>query len=305
MMDYPALRAVAAVVQTGSFEKAARVLNVTPSAVSQRIKQLEERLGVVLVVRGNPCVATAKGELLCRHIEHVGMLESELYKSLPALAGQETPQKVTIHVATNADSLGTWFLKAAARFSRQSAYLLNIAVDDQDHTAEWLQRGRVLAAVTSLDRPVAGCRRVFLGALRYHATASPDFFARYFAQGVTPESLAHAPALTFCQKDRLQAQWVGQAFGEELSHPTHWLPSTQAFVEACQAGMGWGLNPAQLVKDDLNSGRLVELIPGLGLDVRLYWQVNRLAADRLEGLTKEIVTTARRDLVHEAPREDE
>ena len=44
MLDYPALRAVAAVVQTGGFEKAARVLNVTPSAVSQRVKQLEERL---------------------------------------------------------------------------------------------------------------------------------------------------------------------------------------------------------------------------------------------------------------------
>ena len=232
------------------------------------------------------------------------MLESELYQSLPALAGRETPQKVTIHVATNADSLGTWFLKAAARFSRQSAYLLNIAVDDQDHTAEWLQRGRVLAAVTSLDRLVAGCRRIFLGALRYHATASPDFFAQYFAEGVSKQSLARAPALTFNQKDRLQAQWIAQAFREELSHPTHWLPSTQAFVEACRTGMGWGLNPRELVKNDLESGRLVELIPGLGLDVPLYWQVNRLAADRLEGLTKEIVATARRDLVQRTPQAD-
>ncbi|SPZ33728.1 chromosome replication initiation inhibitor protein [Agrobacterium tumefaciens] len=61
MLDYPAMRAVALVAQTGSFEKAAQVLCVTPSAVSQRIKQLEERLGVVLIVRGNPCVATEKG----------------------------------------------------------------------------------------------------------------------------------------------------------------------------------------------------------------------------------------------------
>lgn len=295
MLDYPALRALAAVVQTGSFEKAARVLNVTPSAVSQRVKHLEDRLGAVLIERGNPCIATAKGELLCRHVEHVGMLESELYKSLPALAGQE-PQKVTIHVATNADSLGTWFLEAASRFSKRSEYLLNIAVDDQDHTAEWLQRGRVLAAVTSLDKPVPGCRRIALGELRYHATASPDFVERYFPEGVTPASLAQAPALTFNQKDRLQTQWIQRAFGQALSHPTHWLPSTQGFVEACRSAMGWGLNPAQLVKEDLQSGRLVELIPGLPLDIPLYWQVNRLAADQLSGLTNEVVATARRCL---------
>jgi hypothetical protein len=69
MLDYSALRAVAAVVQTGGFEKGARVLNVTPSAISQRVKQLEERLGTVLIERGSPCVATEQGEWLCRHME--------------------------------------------------------------------------------------------------------------------------------------------------------------------------------------------------------------------------------------------
>ena len=45
MLDYASLSAVAAVVREGSFERAARALNVTTSAVSQRIKHLEERLG--------------------------------------------------------------------------------------------------------------------------------------------------------------------------------------------------------------------------------------------------------------------
>lgn len=82
-MDYAGLRAVAMVVQTGSFEKAALALHVTPSAISQRVKQLEERLGAVLILRGNPCTATEKGEWVCRHMEHVGMLESELSASFP------------------------------------------------------------------------------------------------------------------------------------------------------------------------------------------------------------------------------
>lgn len=298
MIDYSALRAVAAVVQTGSFEKAAQSLNVTPSAISQRVKQLEERLGVVLIVRGAPCVATEKGEFLCRHMESVGMLEHGLLTQLPSLQGAgEGTQGVTLHIATNADSLGTWFVEAMARFSRTAPYLLNVAVDDQDHTAEWLQRGKVVAAVTSLERAVQGCRSVALGALRYHATASPEFVARYFPNGVTVEAIANAPALTFNQKDRLQTQWIKQALGREVAHPSHWLPSTQAFVDAALAGMGWGMNPSQLVDEHLQAGRLVELVPGNTLSIALYWQVNRLVSQQLAELTQAVVDAAGRHLL--------
>ena len=297
-MDYAGLRAVAMVVQTGSFEKAALALHVTPSAISQRVKQLEERLGAVLILRGNPCTATEKGEWVCRHMEHVGMLESELFSQLPALlSSDEVSSRVTLHIATNADSLGTWFLKAVSAFTHQSGFLLNVAVDDQDHTAEWLQRGRVLAAVTSLEKPVQGCRVTPLGFLRYHATASPVFIDRYFPKCVTETELAQAPALTFNQKDRLQQQWIGQVFGVPIVHPTHWLPSTQSFVDAALLGMGWGMNPALLVRNHLAEGRLVELVAGTPLDVPLFWQVNRLAADRLKSLTDAVVEVARRELV--------
>jgi LysR family transcriptional regulator (chromosome initiation inhibitor) len=298
MLDYPALRAVAAVVQTGSFERAAAMLNVTPSAVSQRIKHLEERLGTGVIVRGSPCVATEKGAWLCRHMETVGMLESELLEQLPDLAGDaDAHQRVTISVATNADSLGTWFLDAVAGFTRRSPYLLDLAVDDQDHTAEWLQRGRVLSAVTSLEAPVRGCKRVALGALRYVATASPDFYAWHFAEGVTLRAISAAPALVFNQKDRLQASWVRKTLGKDVALPAHYVPSTQGFVTASLAGIGWGLNPEQLVSDHLAAGRLVELVPGSRMDTPLFWQINRLAADRLEPLTREIVSAARQHLV--------
>jgi LysR family transcriptional regulator (chromosome initiation inhibitor) len=61
MLDYAHRSALAAVIRTGSFERAAHQLNVTPSAISHRIKLLEERLGVVLVVQGQPCTATEVG----------------------------------------------------------------------------------------------------------------------------------------------------------------------------------------------------------------------------------------------------
>jgi len=299
-VDYAALRAVAAVVRTGSFERAAASLNVTPSAVSQRIKHLEERLGAVLIERGTPCTATDKGLALCRHMDRVGMLEKDLMEHLPELSGAEGAGQVTLNVATNADSLGTWFLEAIASFARATDYLVNVAIDDEDHTADWLRRGRVLAAVTSLERPVQGCRVTPLGALRYQATASPDFVARYFPDGLTKEAFQRAPALTFDQKDRLQNVWAREVFGQDMSFPTHWLPSTQSFLEGSLAGMGWALNPVQLARRHLERGDLVELAPGQMLERHLFWQINRLAADQLHELSRLILTVARRELSSQA-----
>lgn len=294
MIDYPAARAVAMVVQTGSFERAARALNVTPSAVSQRVKQLEERIGTILIERGSPCVATERGARLCRHVAQVGLLETELFAQMPGLKDTEAiDTKVTVEIATNADSLGTWFVPAISAYAKATGHLVSLAVDDEDHTADWLRRGRVQAAVTSLGEAISGCRVIGLGVLRYHATASPDFMSRHFPAGVGPEALATAPAVTFNQKDRLQHEWIRRTFATTVVHPTHWLPSTQGFVEAALAGMGWGLNPEVLVVSHLDAGRLVELVPGAVVDVPLFWQVNRIAAERLDPLTRRVVATAR------------
>lgn len=293
LLDYPAARAVAMVVQTGSFDGAAKALNVTPSAISQRVKALEERLGTVLIERGTPCVATNTGALLCRHVEHVGLLEKSLTAQLPGVVDPAEPtRRVTLNVATNADSLGTWFIAAAAAFSGETGNLLNIAIDDEEHTADWLRRGRVLAAVTALATPVTGCQVRALGALVYAATASPDYAAQHFPGGVTAETIADAPGLVFDQKDRLQHLWIRQTFGRAVTYPSHWLPSTQSFVDASLAGLGWALNPIPLVRDHLAAGRLVELVPGAVLERPLFWQVNRLAADQLSVLTRHIVAAS-------------
>src|SRR3954471_24953352 len=115
MLDYSLLSALAAVVRTGSFERAAQQLHVTPSAISQRIKLLEERMGVILVVRGQPCTATEAGQRLYRHVEQVALLESSLHRSLPGLCSETRP--VTLRIAVNADSLATWFIAAMANTS--------------------------------------------------------------------------------------------------------------------------------------------------------------------------------------------
>ncbi|CAO3401114.1 LysR family transcriptional regulator ArgP [Azospirillum palustre] len=295
MLDYPLLAALAAVIRTGSFERAARQLHVTPSAVSQRVKLLEERLGTVLVVRGQPCAGTAAGQRLCQHVEQVSLLESELRGALPGLSPADGP--VTLRIAVNADSLATWFVAAMAELP---GCLFDLVLDDQDHSAEWLRKGEVLAAITASAAPVPGCNSHPLGALRYRATASPDYLHRHFPDGVTAESLAIAPCLTFNRKDRLQAQWLGLVLGDHPAPlptpPTHWLPSTHAFVDGALAGLGWGMNPDPLVADHLAAGRLVELVPGRPLDVPLHWQQSRIAGTALAELSRAVHRAGRQAL---------
>ena len=226
MLDYAALAALHAVVQHGSFERAALALHVTPSAVSQRIRALEERVGSALVVRDKPCRPTEAGRRLCQHVDRVRMLEQDLQGAVPGLP-RDGAQRVPLPVAVNADSLATWFAPAAAAFAADAPVLLQVAVDDQDHTAEWLRSGAVLAAVTAQARPPAGCSSRALGAMRYVATASPAFVQRHFAQGVGAASLARAPSLRFNAKDELQSRWA-----QRLCHRHVELPQHTAAVDA-------------------------------------------------------------------------
>lgn len=293
MLDQALLAAVAAVVREGSFERAAKLLGVTASAVSQRVKLIEERLGAVLIVRGQPCTPTEIGARLCRHADLIRVLEADLRQELSAQALSWPDAALPrLRVAVNADSLGTWFVGAMEIFGRQDAALLDVAIDDQEHTAEWLRRGHVLGAVTALAAPVQGCRSRRLGALRYVATASPAFVRRWFPDGVTAQRLAQAPSLLFDRKDRLQAQWVRRLLRREVEVPSHGLPSTQAFVDAALAGVGWGMNPLPLVRAHLEAGRLVELVADRPLDVPLHWQVARLPVPMLERLTRAVTQAA-------------
>ena len=285
MFTDPLLAALSAIHRRGSFDLAAASLGITPSAISQRLKLLEERLGTVLIRRGQPCSATPPGLRLIRHHDEVALLQSQLTQDLPQLnAGP-----ATIRIAVNADSLATWVIPALAA---TDGLLFDLVIDDQDHSQDWLKRGEVSAAITSHPGPLQGCDTLQLGALRYHATASPAYMAKWLPNGASKAALTQAPALTFSDKDRLQGAWLQSQFGPRFAFPTHRLASSHAFVDAAIAGLGWGMNPEPLVASHLASGALVELIPNTPLDVPLYWQFSRLTAPALAPLTCAVQTVA-------------
>lgn len=278
MLDYPLLAALTAVHRRGSFDSAAAALGLTPSAISQRIKALEERMGTTLIRRGQPCTATGAGLRLIRHHDEVALLERTLATDLGRPA-----ERMTIRIAVTADSLATWVIPALAEVPD---VLWDLVIDDQNHSQDWLKRGEVAAAITSHPGPLQGCDTVALGALRYRATASPDFIARW------PDP-SLAPAITYDDKDRLQSDWLFARTGKRSGFPTHRMASSHAFVQACLAGLGWGMNPELLVARHLADGSLVELVPDTPLDTPLYWQVARLTAPALAPVTAAIRRAAR------------
>lgn len=281
MLDYPQLQALSAVHRRGSFDLAAASLGVTPSAISQRIKALEDRIGTLLIRRGQPCTATETGLRLIQHFDAVMLMEAAL--PLP------DPAPVVTRIAVNADSLASWVIPALAACP---GMLFDIVIDDQDVSQDWLRRGEVAGAITSHPGPLQGCDTVALGRLRYHATASPDFVARWLTGGATRDALSRAPALTFSDKDRLQTEWLATHLGPGIAFPTHRIASSQGFIDAALAGLGWGMNPAPLVAGHLTAGRLVEVIPATPLDVPLHWQFARRTAPTLEQLTRALRAAA-------------
>lgn len=296
MLDYAHLEALLAVEREGSFEGAARSLGVTSSAISQRIKLLEERLGAVTVNRQVPIKPTKIGVTLCRHAEMVSMLEENILRSNDSI-GSGNQSAIKVKIIVNDDSLSSWFMDVLmANAQSDSSYMFEISITDQDYSIDEIKLGTALAAISVNKEPVQGFCSTFLGMHVYRATASPDFIEQYFPNGVNLEGLRQSPALRYSAQDDLQQQWIEQVFGETIIHDSHILPSSCGFVSACLRGIAWGMNPALMVDKYLGSGELVELVPDTVLNKPLYWHCSRLIAEPLQEFTNRVKEVAHEQL---------
>jgi LysR family transcriptional regulator, chromosome initiation inhibitor len=261
------------VIELGSFDAAAERLHVTPSAVSQRIKALEQRVGQVLVIREKPCVATPAGVPLLRLAAQTDLLESE---ALAEMGGAGLPDRTRIAIAVNADSMSTWF---TAVFGQLPEVLFDLRIEDQDHSARLLREGVVMGAVTTERTPVPGCRVQALGVMRYLPVAAPAYVARHLPDGFTADAVAGAPSLAWNRDDALQDMLLRKVFRRPTSRPTHFVPTAEGFGAAVRAGLGWGMYPEQIVDDDF-----VRVCDAY-LDVPLYWQCWKLDSAMVARIT--------------------
>lgn len=287
MIDYRLLQAMAAVLEQGGFERAANTLHLTQSAVSQRIKQLEHQLGQPVLIRSIPPKATSLGQRLHNHLQQVRQLEAGLELSA-------NPEDLIVRITVNADSLDTW-LPAALVLPDYPLLRFEVSVEDQAVGLRRMKQGEVMACLCASDEAVNGGDVVPLGIMRYRALASPDFVRRFELHAGTPAKLQQAPCLVYSRDDRLQHQFMAEVAGTEPVY-THHLPSSEGFIRAACAGLGYGMMPELQVKAELENGLLVDLVPGYNLDVPLYWHYWQMESPVMETLRQSVLVTARQAL---------
>jgi LysR family transcriptional regulator (chromosome initiation inhibitor) len=301
--DSRQLEALSAVVTEGSFDAAARALHVTPSAVSQRIRALENAAGSVLVRRARPVVATTSGQALLRLARQTELLGAEVAAELGAEADGASPAGaedavpaglVTVPLAVSADSLATWVLPALAQVD---GVTFDLHRADDSRTADLLREGVVMAAVTSQTAQVQGCRSTPLGIMRYRPACTRTFAARWFPHGPTPEALEAAPVVVFDRTDDLQDRYLRER-APGARPPRHHVPSTVEYEETIRLGLGWGMLLERPALGGLPAAAgITPLEADTVVDIPLYLQQWKLRSAVLDRVTAALRKEATRELL--------
>ncbi|WP_020654363.1 LysR family transcriptional regulator ArgP [Massilia niastensis] len=278
-----------ATVDAGSLELAAAQLNISPSAVSQRISALEQDMGTPLLVRSRPCRPTAPGTRLLQYLRRSTLLETEFLAEMDM-----DPGPTRIALAVNNDSLATWLLPVLAPVLSAEGLLVEFVLDDQGHTFSLLEQGRAVACISGEPEPMHGCTASALGSMHYRLVASPGFAGRWFAGGFTRGAAQKAPVVIFDRKDPLQSSFLLRHYGlPHGAYPFHYVPSSDPYVQALRLGLGYGLLPLEQCAAMLEAGALVDLTPHLHVDVPLYWHAWRIQPPRIERMGAALVKAAR------------
>jgi LysR family transcriptional regulator (chromosome initiation inhibitor) len=292
-LDYRALAVLDAVAASGSFDKAALALGMTQSAVSQRIKALEDSAGRLLVVRGTPSVPTGLGQRLVAHFRHVQLMEAALDIDLGR--GDSLP---ALRLAVDADSQASWFVQALPALLTPPRCQLDVQLADGADALTLVREGAAFACVADDSAgPVEaahGTSATALGVQRYLCVATPAFAGHWFGDGFSAEAAALAPGLSNARG--LLARFLADELGVQTACPQHLFDAPGALQSCLLSGAGYGLLPELLALAPLAAGQLVELRPGAGLDVALSWHAWNIDTPFTRTLSEHVSATARRFL---------
>ena len=295
MLSSKFCEAFLAVAESGSFDAAAQRLCITASAVTLRVQALEKDLGQILLLRERPCRVTQAGHQLLEHLQHQRLREQNLLQQFMGQSSQHEFHQFSI--ATNADSLSTWLLKVLQSTLIEHKIALKLSLDDQTQTHQLLETGLVNACISTESSAMKGCEVHYLGQMTYRMVATPSFVERWFKNGIHRDALRHAPAIIFNGKDLMHHQVILNLFGlNQQSYPHYFIPSSTAFVEAVHLGLGFGLVPEYQIGDDLQSGKLIEIMPNAKTEMKLYWHHWKQQSVLLQQLTIDLLEKAQHQM---------
>lgn len=246
------LRHLEAVVRNGTFEAAARELNVTSGAVSQQIKRLEDALGVGLFTRsGNRSIPNDRAVEIARTLNDAF---SRIEAVLDAQTDRARSQVVKVKVFQT--WANRWLIPRLDQFSQQFP---DIAVEFfTGYGAVDLNREGIHLALHLGNSEDEGAVAVPLLTPHLAPVCTPAVAAGI--SGV--RDLLQMPRIA--SRNRMQdwARWTAATeFVPDESRPLMVFSNSTLVYEAALAGNGVAVAQLELVLGDLQSGRLVRPLP--------------------------------------------
>lgn len=261
--EFAELKAFAAVVERASFARAADQLGLTPSALSQTIRQLEARLGVRLLNRTTRSVAPT--EAGARLHERIAPLFLEMNAAVAEAVCSNGRTAGTLRINTLGWAARTIIAPRLGRFHRAHPdVVLDIAVDDglRDIVAGGFDAG--IRFGERLEKDMIAVR--LTPDLRLSAVAAPEYLARC-GEPATPADLHRHACINwrFPGSGRLY-RWQMQAEEEalELSVSGPLIANHQDLMFAA-ALQGLGILYAfddEAVAAAIAAGQLKRILPG-------------------------------------------
>ena len=260
MDRFQSLVAFAKVVETGSFARAADRLDLSVSAVSRQVAELESHLGARLLNRTTRRLSlTESGQAF---YERCVQLLADLEEAEEEVTAAAIVPRGTLKL-TASISFGVGYLAPAiAQFQRQHPQL-RFDVELSDRAIDIVEEGIDLAIrIGDIGSRALIGRRI--GVSRMICCAAPSYLAHRPAPR-TPADLASHPCLTY-EYASVGNVWrfvddAGRFHDVKVSGPVH--ANNGALLSALAvAGAGVNLEPDFIVANDVRAGRLVPLLPG-------------------------------------------
>jgi DNA-binding transcriptional LysR family regulator len=247
---------VQAVVEHGSFAGAARALGLVPSAVTYRIRQLEDALDVLLFDRSSrqARLTAAGNELLCAGQQLLQDIDAMAHRVKRVATGWEAEFTIAIDTVL---SPSTMMELAESFYALQPTTRLRLRDEALAGTLEALTTGRADLALGVVVEPgtTAGVQSHDLGDLRFVYAVAPHHPLASVPEPIPDEVLLkhRAIAVSDSAQQRGTALTMGLLPGQDVLT----VSNMHAKVDAQVRGLGGGFLPEPLARPYLDSGRLV------------------------------------------------
>ncbi|WP_332741906.1 LysR family transcriptional regulator [Hydrogenophaga sp.] len=259
--EYAELKAFVAVVERASFARAAEHLGLSPSALSQTIRQLEDRLGARLLNRTTRSVApTAPGEHLYSRIAPLFRDMADAVAEASAAAGQTSG---TLRINTLGMAARQIIAPRLGKFHRAHPdVVLDIVVDDglSDIVAGRFDAG--IRVGGRLEKDMIAVR--LTSDLKMIAVASPDYLAHHGVPHAPADLHGHACINWRLQVDGVPWRWAFEKRGKRLEIAAEGpLVTNHSDIGVAAAVQGLGIAYAfdrEQVDEHLAQGRLIQVL---------------------------------------------